>query len=383
MITRNGGRMLAFGLVAFATSARAAEFRGLGDLTSPLIESAAYAVSADGGVVVGRGTAVGAEATRWNGSNLTGLGDLDGGPRESYAYGVSGDGQVIVGASASGTQGPEAFRWTPGGGLHGLGYLSTYRHSEALGVSPDGASVVGYALMPGAVSRPFHWRDSTGMVALPDLAGGAEGARASGISGNNVIVGQSWGVFGLEAVRWIDGVAVGLGDLEGGGFQSSATAIAPNGSGVVGYSWSARGFEAFLWRPGDLFDIRNPNDPGGMIALGDLEGGAFDSLALGVSDGGWVVGRGTTADGHEAFLWTPNEGMRRLADVLTAQGASLHGWTLTSATAISRDGRTIVGYGWNPQGRREAWAADFGAVPEPASLAALSLGLLALRRRRR
>ena len=47
---------------------------------------------------------------------------------------------------------------------------------------------------------------------------------------------------------------------------------------------------------------------------------------------------------------------------------------------ISDDGLTIVGYGSNPNGSREAWIAT---IPEPASVALLSLGGVALLRRRR
>jgi len=33
----------------------------------------------------------------------------------------------------------------------------------------------------------------------------------------------------------------------------------------------------------------------------------------------------------------------------------IKGWTLTRATAVSDDGRSIVGYGTNPGGQVEAW----------------------------
>jgi hypothetical protein len=52
--------------------------------------------------------------------------------------------------------------------------------------------------------------------------------------------------------------------------------------------------------------------------------------------------------------------MRSLREVLVNDfglGASLAGWTLTSANDISVDGQFIVGSGTNPSGNGEAWMA--------------------------
>jgi hypothetical protein len=51
--------------------------------------------------------------------------------------------------------------------------------------------------------------------------------------------------------------------------------------------------------------------------------------------------------------------MRDLKEVLTNNyGLNLTGWTLLEATAISPDGKTIVGYGTNPSNDTEAWIAS-------------------------
>ena len=73
--------------------------------------------------------------------------------------------------------------------------------------------------------------------------------------------------------------------------------------------------------------------------------------------------------------------MRNLRDVLSGDfGLDLTGWQLIAASAITPDGRTIVGTGFNSDGNQEAWIAT---IPEPGSLVLLGLGGLALGRRKR
>jgi hypothetical protein len=58
--------------------------------------------------------------------------------------------------------------------------------------------------------------------------------------------------------------------------------------------------------------------------------------------------------------------MRSLREVLINDfglGASLAGWTLTSANDISADGQFIVGNGTNPSGNTEAWIARLQVAP--------------------
>jgi probable HAF family extracellular repeat protein len=54
---------------------------------------------------------------------MVGLGDLDAGLFTSQAFAVSADGSVVVGLGSS-ASGFEAFRWTSGGGMVGLGDLA-------------------------------------------------------------------------------------------------------------------------------------------------------------------------------------------------------------------------------------------------------------------
>jgi uncharacterized membrane protein len=132
--------------------------------------------------------------------------------------------------------------------------------------------------------------------------------------------------------------------------------VSADGSIIVGQGNSDAGAEAFRW-----------TQAGGMVGLGDLAGGSFSSRANAVSaDGAMVVGQGLSSLGNEAFVWDATRGMRSLRQVLIGDfglGASLAGWTLTSANDISADGQFIVGSGTNPSGNPEAWIARLQLAP--------------------
>ena len=76
-----------------------------------------------------------------------------------------------------------------------------------------------------------------------------------------------------------------------------------------------------------------------------------------------------------AFLWTPESGMRRLADALSEHGLDLSGWTLQRATGLSASGRTVVGWGTNPSGDTEGFVATLPArvIPTPSLGSSASL----------
>lgn len=312
------------------------------------------------------------EAFRWSraGGMVVAADLLDDG-LQSWALGVSRDGSTVVGARFLHTEDSgynEAFVWTTGSGVLGLGDfpggfippgISVY--SEALGVSSDGSVVVGQGLSNDG-QEPFRWTPAGGLGRLGNPGGGLSFGVATGVSvDGSVVVGQGYLSSGPQAFRWTSaGGVVGLGDLLGGWFESMARSVSADGSVVVGYGTSSNGMEVFRW-----------TTAGGMVGLGDLPGGGFRSEALGVSgDGSTVVGYGTSAEGEEAFVWTASDGMRSLSSLLLAEGVDLTGWTsLTRATAVSADGRHVVGTG-KRNGNTEAFLADLGAANGPS----LSLG---------
>lgn len=343
-----------------------------------------YDVSDNGGVVVGISDI---EAFRWTTTGgIEGLGFLPGRSfGGSQANGVSGDGKVVVGYSPSAntsTTNTEAFRWTSGGGMVGLGDLPGGDFdSEANAASADGLVIVGHSSSAdGNLREAFRWTGGGGMVGLGDFPGGDFSSDATGVSANgNVVVGVGRRAsFVREAFRWTPASGlVGLGDLPGGDVLSVAWGVSADGNVVVGNSSSANsgyGPEAFRWAAGS-----------GMVGLGDLPGGSFSSSGRGVSsDGSVVVGYGDTAAGSEAFVWTQADGMRRLIDVLVANGATgLDGWIFTEAHAVSADGQWVVGSGKPPGSYTYEPILAFiapGAPPRPSVNIVPSNSLLLLQK---
>jgi probable HAF family extracellular repeat protein len=186
------------------------------------------------------------------------------------------------------------------------------------------------------------------MIGLGDLPGGYYSSSAKDVSADGqVIVGLSSSIYGTEAFCWTESNGiVGIGDFPGGSYDSEAEAISANGNIVVGFGVGTLGREAFRWTESE-----------GMVGLGDLDGGDFRSQAFDVSANGQViVGISEATYGDEAFVWDATNGMRSIKDILVYDyGFDLTFWKLEIATGISDDGLTIVGHGINPNGEREAW----------------------------
>lgn len=360
------------------------------------------------------------------------VGDLPGGNFFSQVRAVSADGNVVAGFSnISFLDGlNEAFTWTVGGGIQGLGFASGHSGSNGRGISGDGSVVAGVGRpQPASGNEAVVWTQSTGVTAIGDLPGGIEGSVGRAISDDGLVVvghADTTGFFDVgQAFRWTStGGMVGLGDLPGGAFSSNANGVNADGSIVVGYGHSAVGIEAFRWELGvgmtnigalasGSFDIDTRatavtpdgnvvvgsglNTSGineafiwdltnGMTGLGTLDGestNAFDVSA----DGLVVVG---SAGSGRSFIWDSVNGMRDLKVVIVNElGVDLSGWTLTSARAISDDGTTIAGWGTNPDGNTEGWVVTLSngdaIIPEPASALLVSLSCCAVmtgRRRR-
>jgi probable HAF family extracellular repeat protein len=353
-----GGQAVLLAFLLTHSSTFGGVFIPLGDLPGSLFRSSAHAISADGSTVVGSGySPSGFEAFTWTqAGGMQGLGYLPGGSGNSNATGLSADGSAVSGTSrtSSSPSTATAARWHNGTPFN----LGAGSETYCRDISDDGTVLVGYG------NGAFRWTSATGAVGL-----GGSSTRAWAVSGNGLtVVGDR---FGTEAFRWTQaGGMVALGDLPGGSVLSAAYGVSTDGSVIVGESISASGTEAFIWTTAT-----------GIVGLGDLPGGIFSSEAHDVSgDGRVVVGNGRSVNGTEAFVWDQINGMRTVQEALGPDGFLMDGWTSSVAFGVADDGVTLVGYGTNPDGNQEAW---YAVIPEPSTLALLSVALLAWRRERR
>lgn len=363
---------LLFGLT-FNASAQLT-FQGLGELDGLPFLSQADKTSADGSVVVGLARASGDQAFRWTeGGGMVGLGDTKTTPPfQSWARDVSHDGSVVVGAGTIGS-----FRWTAADGIVALPDLpGGTLAGSAFAVSGDGTVIGGYSSSTSG-EEAFRWTQATGMVGLGDLAGGGFGSRIYGASLDGaVLVGYGASASGTEAMYWTQATGmVGVGDLAGGFFNSQARAVSRDGSVLVGYGTIAgNGTQAFRWTQAT-----------GMVAIPFMTGGTSSDAWDISGDGNLVVGYGGSTAGTRPFVWRNGLGTINLEDYLVGAGVSLGNFTrLDRAHGISDDGTTIVGYGTSSNGREAFRIYDpnrfgLGAVagasaPEPTSLLLTLLG---------
>jgi probable HAF family extracellular repeat protein len=333
-------KMLLTVFCALAPDGRAASFTGLGYLPGG-DSSYAYGVSANGAVVVGNSFSTQqSEAFRWTQEGgMTGLGWLPGG-KDSGARGVSGDGLVVVGwssmldTSKGEVTGWWAFQWAAGQGIQSLG-VGTAQKANA-----DGSVIVG---MHGETSNAYRWVTGGGAV----LAGvNSDDARDVSADGSVVV-----GTILSRAYRWtLGGGPIDLGALEGHTL-SEAAGVSASGEFVVGVSYNGiPASQAFRWSQAE-----------GMIGLGSLPDTTGSRAMASSGNGSVIVGYAPPV----AFVWDITHGMRNLAELIKRDyGTDLSDWGLYEATAISTDGRTIVGNGYH-NGVPEAWMAKVGDLTLP------------------
>ena len=356
--------------VAGIARAQPPGYQGLGYLPGGVYPRADRACSADGSVVVGSSRSASGlqQAFRWTAE--TGMVPLatPAGQTMSWANDVSADGDYAVGWAGSdfgSAIGWEGVRWGPGGGLDLISVAGA--GVWAKGVSGDGAVVVG-----AAQDEAFRWTVAGGLEPLGTLYDTMATHRsdAEAISGDGLtVVGDSIGTEGIGSVRdtfrWTE-----AGDMVGMGGGHTAMGASADGSVIVGTLDGGTGlWEAYRWTAAT-----------GIVSLG-LYAPNFHSRAQGVSwDGSRIVGHveDNSNELRQAMFWDADHGMRIVQDVLEDLGVDMTGWWLTEAWGVSTNGPTMVGRGRH-NGQEEAWIA---VLPEPATLALVAVGALALVRRR-
>lgn len=199
---------------------------------------------------------------------------------------------------------------------------------SAGGVSADGSVVAGSFFDPMSEQlRAYRWE--SGVMANLGVTPGSAGSFGAEISADGrVVVGQS----GQFAFRWTAGGGiVSLGDLPGGANNSVAWNANGDGGIVVGGASQTSGFRGFRWTA-----------PTAMTALGDLPGGFDFSVANSVSaDGSVIVGSSTGSSGDRAVRWLDSNATPESLGVLRPNH------DFSEALDVNVDGQVIVGVSGN------------------------------------
>lgn len=353
------------------------------------------------------------------------LPDLPGGAAESLAWGVSRDGSTIVGTSAD-ALGQAAVRWTDAG-VHALDADATgVRPYVAFAVSGDGRAVTG---VTGPGMRGYIWSaspDASGhrtrvLPALPAAAFPMTRAHDIDDAGR-FVVGYSHtpdstpAAPRIQAVYWDAHVSPPvvhpLGSTSAELPITNAIAVSGDGLTITGDARGpgsivpfviSRGAPAISALPVPFLsttDALGAISRDGRVVVGGVGGRAFRydtsirlldtpingwaTFAQALSDdGSTIVGwaQGPNVGDSLAVIWDDDGHAHRLDHWLSAEHhVPLTGWSLVAATGVSGDGRTIVGYGINPDGRTQAFAV---VIPAPAAWLVPAGGMLIRRRRLR
>lgn len=320
-------------------NASAVGFTGLGVLTT---DSGATDVSANGVVV---GWSDGA-AFRWTPAD--GMVSLGATATQYEKPIVSGNGKVVAGLHWVSDE-QRMFRWTATGGVADISPAGE-DCSRPSSISADGSAVTGLGSNVSPFDHHCRWSATAGyshIGGLPEV--GQNTSRAMINLDGTAVVATSHVNPDPTGMFWTLLASFSLCDPDIEGFGCFGTALNQAANVVVGVANS----HGFRWTVA-----------GGREDLGDLPGGPSQSLAAALDAGGIrVVGWGSTGAGHEAMQWDATHGMRRVIDVLATYGVTLPvGWTLREVTAISSNGRFLVGTG-DHLGHTEAWRADLSTLP--------------------
>ncbi|TAG07335.1 MAG: hypothetical protein EAZ42_13050 [Verrucomicrobia bacterium] len=329
-------------------------------------------------------------------ASFTLIGDLPGGRINTIAKGCSGDGQVVIGFGEE-TNGTAAFVWTAAGGLAALPYASSAnRDASANGISINGSRIVGNADNEFNEKQAVYWtRQPNGsyQITLMELGSAfyspfetESSSFANAVSSDGMrIVGSGRAapnpaqptITASSFYGWIYPInspasITLIPDLTGGRFTSFANGISGNGNLIVGQSSSAN-------RPtgtgtnNEAIRFSMPSGP--TQGIGDLRPDAanFDSKASAISrDGTTIIGRGRLATGgNPGFRFTDSLGMESLGNLPTGTTP-----INTEAIAVNGDGRVIVGLTSTSSGNEAfIWTINQGmrSLSSVAGLTALQL----------
>ena len=330
------GLGVAVGFFLLCASGFAVGFSGLGVLGT---QSHATDVST-GGIVAGTSDG---QAFRWTpGGGMVGLGAGTGGPYGRVV--VSGNGAVVAGSHGDGI-----FRWTAGGGAVGISGATNC--GEVSAINADGSILTGFGGSPQPFDHHCRWTLAAGMGYVSGLP--EQGQNAARTMLNLDGTALTWGSYAVGPnpmgfLSTTTGGTLPLCDPDTGP-GCMPERMTQDASVVVGWL----GQHAFRWTAAS-----------GVVDLGDLPG--FPGFALPRNlrdDGARFVGFGGADSDRQALVWDDVHGMRRVVDLMTSVGIALPaGWKLRDATAVNWG--YLVGDGEH-LGQQEAWRIE---LPGPFAL---------------
>lgn len=312
--------------------------------------NAVSALSRDGSIAVGGGygmpvyTNVAFHWTQSGGRVDWGLGP--GMPLSTYTTCIDDSGQIIAGVMSWGP-----FRRVGEGPLENLGVLPGYQWSNVTGMSGDGSVIVGTSTEQyhpqWATYEAFRWTPAGGLEGLGNLVPNKYLREATGVSrdGSTIVGSEGLGIpFALTE-------DAGLTLLLGG---SSARAVNADGSVIVGSLSTPNWSHAARWENGQWKDIAS--------FLYTFKHSTAFAVS---DDGSVVGGDIQTSPLTVAFIWTQDTGMVKLDEYLALFGIAVPaGFVPRYVYAFSGNGRTMGGYGYHPSTKKyEGWVAAVPAEP--------------------
>jgi probable HAF family extracellular repeat protein len=256
--------------------------------------------------------------------SIVNLGHLSGG-NLSYAMAVSADGTTVTGYANTSTGGAsQAFYWTSGSGMVGIGTVSGQTTAAGLALSANGSVIVGVSGTHG-----FRWTSGTGIVDLGvnnvPFCCSSDG---STVYGNNISTGQGF--------VWTSGSGVvaipGPSGLYGAVWQLNG--CSGDGITTVGYYFDGSGVTHACTR----------TSAGGFVTLANLPGGtsADNSVANGISSDGTVIFGSDQSVGEG--IWT--NGTPSLTATIAQNPQSNPGYAVGVWDHLSSNGSVIVASGY-------------------------------------
>ena len=264
---------------------------------------------------------------------------------------VSREGRTIAGAALDANRNQQAGIWQRGAEWRLLGSIVPNPVpcddliSIAIGANDDGTVLVGLGWNGCSIARAFRWDEKSGMVDLGSTVPGRS-SRADAVSGDGrVAVGWQDGASGFrQGARWIEG--------------RQELFVGPNG--MVGQAHDANTDGSII-----VGQVCNPSTRWSSPRGSGRNRAASSACRRRVSDyqasfWGWPTTQAMTAASSPAARASASKARpysgwiaRRyyLKDYLRQHGVpdAFEGWVNTGAiTAMSRDGRVLVGFGAGP-----------------------------------